>query len=105
LFSVTTCGEALGVARRCAGLTDLVHVGEKRKHGLAVAALVDKRFAGTERSARFAQEVENEISGFARAHLSVRLLFSPSRSGDKEQLRIRPYGLRILRRDAEASYC
>jgi hypothetical protein len=48
LFAVTAAGEALGVAGRGAGLADLIQVGEERKYGMTVAALVNEGFATAE---------------------------------------------------------
>jgi hypothetical protein len=39
-FAVTAGGEAHGVAGRCAGLADLVEMGEEGKDGVAFAALI-----------------------------------------------------------------
>ena len=86
------------MARRGAGLADLVHVGEEGKHGLAFAALIDERFAAAQRCAGGAQEAENQFAGFGDVDLAVGLLFCPAGAGDEEQLGVGADGLLRLAR-------
>ena len=94
LFAVAAGGKALGVTRRGAGLADLVHVGEEGKHGLAVAALVDERFAAAERCAGGIDEAEDEAGGFSGVGLAVRLFAGPAGAGDEEKFGVGADGLR-----------
>src|SRR3954453_14834739 len=57
LFAMTAGREASRVTRCSPGLADLVHVGEERKNGLPVSALIDERLAAAQRSTRCAQEI------------------------------------------------
>jgi len=87
LFAVAAGGEALGVPRRRARLTDLVEMGEKGKDGAALAALVDERFRAAQRRARCAQEFQDDFARLRCVNLAVGLFFRPARSGNKQQLR------------------
>ncbi len=98
LFAVAAGGEAFGVARRGAGLADLVHVGEEGKDGFAFAALVDQRFAAAEGCAGGAQEAEDQFAGFGGMDLAVGLLFCPAGAGDEEKFGIGADGLLRLAR-------
>src|SRR6185503_8413335 len=95
-------GKAFGVAGRRAGLSNLIHVSEEGKHGLAFAALIHQRFAAAERSAGVAQKTENEIASFAGVNLSVWLFLRPSCTGYKEHFRVGANGLLVLGGCAEA---
>ena len=88
------------MARRGAGLADLVHVGEEGKHGLAVASLIDERFAAAQRCAGGMEEAEDEIGGFGGMGLAVGLFLGPAGAGDKEEFGIGTDGLRVLLRCA-----
>ena len=99
-------GEPLGVARRRAGLADLVHVREEGKHGLLLARafrlLVRQRLAAAERCSAEAQEREDQLSGLGDVNLPVGLLLGPARPGDKQQPRVRADRLRVPHRRAQA---
>ena len=102
LFAVAAGGEALGVARRCAGLADLVQMREEGKNGVAFAALVDERLAAAERCAGLAQEAEDEVGGFGDVDLAVGLLLGPASAGDEEEFGVGADGLLVLLRRADA---
>ena len=102
LFAVTAGGEALGMARRGAGLADLIEMRQKWKNGVPLAALVDQRFAAAERCAGGAQEAEDQVCRFGDVDLAVGLFFGPAGAGYEEQLGVGADGLLILRGGADA---
>ena len=72
------------MARRGAGLANLVHVGEKGENGLPFAALIDERFRAAEGCACLVQEVEDNVGGFGDVNLAVGLFFGPAGAGYEE---------------------
>ena len=102
-FAVAAGGKAFGVARRGAGLADLIQMRQEGKDGFAFAALIDERFAAAERRAGGVQEAENEFAGFGGVDLAVGLFLGPACAGDEEQFGVGADGLLVLRGGAEAA--
>jgi hypothetical protein len=73
------------VARRGAGLADLVEMSQKRKHRLALATQIHQRLAAAQRRARELETIKNQLLRFLHVGLSVGLLLGPSGPGYKQQ--------------------
>ena len=96
LFAVATgCQSPFACRRRRPGLSHLIEMCQKWKHGAALAALVDQRFRTAQRRARRIQKFQNQLARLLHVNLPIRLLLRPSRARNKQQLRIRPNRLRV----------
>ena len=84
------------MARRRAGLPDLVHMRQERKHGVPLAALIDERLAAAERCAGRVQEAENQLARLGDVDLAVGLFLGPAGAGDKKHFRVGANRLRVL---------
>ena len=83
------------MARRRAGLADLVEVRHEAEHRLAFAAEVDQRLAAAQRGLRRAQEPEDQLLGLGGMRRAVGLLLGPAGAGDEQQLGVRTDGLLV----------
>ena len=99
---MTAGGKAFGMTRGCAGLADLVEMGEEWEDWLAFSSLIDQGFAAAEGCAGEAEEAEDEVGGFGDVSLAVGLLLGPAGSGDEEHFGVGSDGLFILFRGADA---
>jgi len=95
-------GKAFRVARGGTRLTNLIQVGHEAEDSLILAALIDKRFATTERGAGFTQEIQDESLGLFGMDFPVGLFFSPTSASNEEQIGVRTNGLGIGFRSADS---
>ena len=102
LFAVAAGGQPLGVARRGAGLADLVEVAHELEHLLALAAQIDERFGAAEGGLRLPEETEDDLLGLGGVRLAVGLLLGPAGAGDEEQFRVRADRLLVGGRSLDA---